>query len=77
MFFQDERFDKKIFTCSIVKEIQGAPEEKPVSERTPLSRKYILEDYKMCGHLYRLLYTLAKKNLRLLDCGAQKGMARN
>ena len=47
----------------ISKRDTDAPEEKWISERTPLPRKYIviLEDYKMCGQLDRFVYTLVKK----------------
>ena len=63
----------------IVKEIQSAPEEKPVSERTPLSRKYIgiLEGYKTCNQLDRLVFNLEKKILSCLICGTQRGTERN
>ena len=49
------RLTQKFSDTVIVKKVQGAPEEKTVSERTHLSRKYILEDYKTCGQLYILV----------------------
>ena len=56
----------------IVNEIQGAPEEKPVSERTTPSRKYIkiLDDYKTCGQLDIILWI---KKFRALWYAGHKG----
>ena len=60
-----------MLTCSSCKRDTGVSEENPKLERMLLFRRYILEDYKMCGQLNRLVYTMGKKIEDCLIGGAQ------